>query len=1018
MRQALLLVLSMIFTINSYAISISRSNNKQQKQITQEMFKLRQNTMMNNGLKSSDEMKELIQKISLDSNSAGSNYFQKMRIELNKLAAEEHQNAKRLGLLTHSTLKMPIDAFGFFIATGAINFMTMWTRAEGNPLLFYEQIMSQKDPLTHISFYAFMLANGYSTQIFTERLDKKYPDLSPAARATELRRISYLALAAGSFASTVVSEIGSTIRSCTLSWDKNSKVPVEESNAICNQALEQWSLYNKTPQYLTQISTMLIVQAATEFVQATTEGAIKLGASALYQTLKGLEYSRGFHLVAVEMALYATPGKVAVKSVSVLGKLTQFTFFVGVDHAINNTVTRGLNNIVKQLWFTLFDKSYLDCYLAWGNLYKWNEKEISTHDPACGLTIDSVEYKKYIAEELNDFKTQMQGWRTHLNSNVELDLNGWLERTNRIIKQSKLTEEFYSAYLSQLFDTANAYYRIGLPENDPNKLTRKTFSNKTEYPFRALPLFGINFVPWTKDSEIKADSAQYLYPYDTEQAQSKMLKAFAEQLSLTELTKEINLSHFEKELIQNLIDSLKTGQPITQGQALKNYMGYYSQTQQVGRSQTYKRIGFEKFSKFLFEKIGKPNPKLLEGQGFGAAFELKNDKEFELADFDLDKLSKGYKFKNPTDFLIYSMACGSENSKIKDYKYFSGKITLWAPDFIAPKLISLQNESDVCNQITSSDDLYKKKIIHPKTQKEYKNFIHYLANHIDPAYIGNYKDPSNKRNSLFSKWWENNGLAVTKNYLLYEDKVYQNLIKELDKNIILENEVTVKTVLDYVTQMNFSNTNIMSHSLLQSYRFDAKFYLHLIDVVKNKKPIKIGFGNAPSLLNEAKKLSLQKGSSVLTELSSRTLIEANLSLEGLIAFLLTPSREIKYSQYAAAAENFRNKLSEIEASVGLKIKKTSQNELDLFPMPGAENQQKSNSQSYVFEDAQLIDLNLEQTIIKSSVLGLIELEQEIARFVRMKVLMTQGLTFTDEDAKQLAQKSFNQACSTSLRGCR
>lgn len=1031
MRQYLYILLSLLFfTQQLLAISISGISSSRK---DVELIKTQLN--LNNGAGELENVKKIMSLLSKEETPLELNYFQKLRAEINRKTVQEHEQSKKLGLVLNSTLKMPIDAFGFFIATGAVNFMSLWTHSEGNPLAFYQQVMSQKDPLTHISFYAFMLANGYTNEFFVDRFDKKHPNVSNELKASYIRRISYLALAAGSLASTLTSEVGTLIKECSNSWLNNANVSKEQSSQICDQAMSQWTLKNKSSQYLSQVMSMLIIQAATEITQYTTNAVVGTGgaltAKKLYELLKAYEYAYGFHLTGVDMVLYATPGKLAITSVKIAGKLSAFTLFVGLDHLMNSTITRGLNNIIKQVYFKAFDAGEINHILNMANTFSYDEYGISNCKSACGLGNDDPlnDFQMRMSEALNSYKIAMQGWRTHLNSDIEQDLASWLERTNRIIMQSKLTEEYYTDYLSNMLETKNAYYRINLPNNDVKKLTRETFNNKSEYPYRALPLFGIKFIPWTQDSDVTDLTAYYNFPTDTEREQSKYLKAFAEKLMNSKEFSYSGFNYFEAELVKNLLQSFLTQDPSLQGKELRKFLNYYNQRKKNGRSQNYQpRTYFNKFADYVFATIGKPNPQLLVGQGFNAAFEAKNQKDFEIADFDKWDTSwlinTNYKFNRPSDYLLYSLACGPDSPQIESGAVMNDEVRIWQPNFIPPNILNNNSPKELCARLggsANSESLFTSKVYDVKTKKEYSNLTDYNSENIKMSFFADYKKDNSLDKSNFSKWWKDNSTELLQRYLKKEDSAYKKLITVLDQNILPSNYTSysqlTKGYIDLL-QFNINGQNLMSRNLLESFRYDKDFYLNIANLFLTKKRLPNNMWKKYDFLKNIKLKSMNlKYDQTLPVIEQRELIELNLSFESLLGYLTAQPLKIKYSEYSKSVENFHSKISELEALVGLKNKKASTLESSLFNNTDP-NSSQNEITKYVYEPNKIDKLSLNQSAVKLVSEFFRELELEISRLVRLKVLMQQGLAFDDEDLKSLNKSTLEKACASSVRGCK
>ncbi|MFZ3229556.1 MAG: hypothetical protein WA160_05080, partial [Pseudobdellovibrio sp.] len=61
---------------------------------------------------------------------------------------------------------------------------------------------------------------------------------------------------------------------------------------------------------------------------------------------------------------------------------------------------------------------------------------------------------------------------------------------------------------------------------------------------------------------------------------------------------------------------------------------------------------------------------------------------------------------------------------------------------------------------------------------------------------------------------------------------------------------------------------------------------------------------------------------------------------------------------------------------------------------------------------------LEQSVTLVATAGLRNIEADITKFVRMKVLMRRGLTFTKEEVELSQSKATKAACNHGVPGCK
>ncbi len=971
------------------------------------------------------EASKLLERLNFESAPLPLNYFQKIRIELSKAAQAEAAAAKKHGVMLNSLIKLTPDTLGFFVATGAVNFMTMWNASSGNPLLFQQQVIGMKDPIAHLSFYSFIAANGFYSNWQTGKLKK----MSPQAREMEIRKISYAGMAAGSLASSVTADIGAAITGCSNNLLKNRTAEATAADdSACEAALKTWTTRNLTQKYVPQIFSLLVVQAATEF----THKGIAYGATGILNVLKGLGAKTGLKISAIDLVLYATPGKFGIQLFKVVGKVTQFTFFVGIDHLLNNTLTRGLNNILKPAIFKTFDLYTLNTLFEVGTKYQWNVEKISTLTPMAfpenradkntsEAYLNFSDFSTKFPAEITNFTERMQEWRDHLNANVELDLTEWMNLTTRMYNQIQTSENFYDSFLSEMFTYANTDHRVKLAELSP-----EAFNNTTGFPYRTLPLYGVKFIPWVnsdgKTTNVEPDKAYLLFPKETELAQSNYLRAFAAEFLKSEYYKKIELTAIHKEFMNMTLQKLMSADVNEQSSALKNLVEFRIIQYQIG-AQAKSNLNFIHLRLALLKEIGEPEAKMNRGEGFAGAFALANKAQIETADFDgASLITTNTSIFNASSILMHQMICGDSFGKIKNYEIGKTDITLWQPDFIAPAIVTSQAKEfcNVENRIYD-EDFYKTKLTNAQGVV-FSNPADFIFKNINVKILGDYTDKTKKTD--FTTWWADNVLFPILPNLNKWDKIYSNLIVKMDQNLFPHGKTSVQSVVDDLTLNNFNLESFLPSKNSESFKFETEFYLQTIHLVTTKQQLYLPAKGDNSVVVESKKLSKNQYGNVLKKLNSETATQITTSLKQMLNELEKPvtqldieyqtlndqqltmiltdqnkmaefEKQMNYKKYLQFKENFEQGISKIETAAGLKTAQAS----------------ALDENKLVFTDAKVATPNFEQSVIIAAAQGLRSIESNISRYVRMKLLVRYGLKFSTEDNKKSQNEAVNQATS-------
>ncbi|RYZ91972.1 MAG: hypothetical protein EOP06_05645, partial [Proteobacteria bacterium] len=340
-------------------------------------------------------------------------FFEKLRAEMQASAAHSpHVSFKRF---TKESATM-------LIALTAVNFEAMLVDNSENPNGLQDILMSITDPIGHLSFYMFMVANGYTSDILSKRITTQ----DPLAKAQALRRISYLGMSAGSIASSLSGEILGTLKECGrgIFTNKADKEKVAQNMAICDSALKQWTLGNKVQSYIPLIVSLLASQEISVYAEQSAKRVIVRSRAEMMAVLKKTKSL--FQANAVEVAITATPTGASVRGLRVLGKIAQFAGFTFIDHKINPFIHKGSANVTQPIAFSMVANDF--------NRAAFNAKKTRWYD-------DSANAK--LAEALVDVKESMSKWRQSQLSEFYVSHSIWSENLKNIIDQTMTTYGFY-----------------------------------------------------------------------------------------------------------------------------------------------------------------------------------------------------------------------------------------------------------------------------------------------------------------------------------------------------------------------------------------------------------------------------------------------------------------------------------------------------------------------------------------------------------------------------------------------
>lgn len=151
------------------------------------------------------------------------------------------------GIMKSKMLRFPYEALAFFSAIGAINMYDLIFHYQNNPVIMNQFIESQKDPLTHASFMAFMAVNGLAAEPLQEVIQNRKMHYF----------LPYFGMSMGMMASNVVHDLASahSLQACA------GAMLTQQSNQdqLCDKAFDEmqsgWN--SKWGQYATGWMSMM-----------------------------------------------------------------------------------------------------------------------------------------------------------------------------------------------------------------------------------------------------------------------------------------------------------------------------------------------------------------------------------------------------------------------------------------------------------------------------------------------------------------------------------------------------------------------------------------------------------------------------------------------------------------------------------------------------------------------------------------------------------------------------------------
>lgn len=758
-----------------------------------------------------------------------------------------------------TTKRFAPETFAFFVASGAVTFNTMWIKSQGDPLAMERHIMSLKDPIAHISFYAFMQANGIFTNFHTSKAS--FQALDASTKRQMMVKLSYAGMAVGSLASSVVSDIGQSIVTCSKKWIQGKKD--EESLESCNMAMKQWTVRKKTNQYFPQIISLFASQAVTELVENSAYRAFERMAiksfAQKYLTRRAL-LSMAYNISSADVVLtcipYAGEAKWVSKGLKFVGTVTKLSAFVAVDHLLSSYINRPISNILKPTFFD--NKNVPNMNASWlaADSINWDDSKstskarsktidekimphlqknmIGMYNIKFGEDVDSL--KETFPKDIESYTEEMQAWRSHLNESADADLAGWEEMTKKLLNQIDFSYQFYKKFTNELYTTLNTSSEVAKGELAPSAM-----SIISQYPLnRVLPFYGVKPGPLLKESAMKFNDKYLSDPIEVEKLQREHILNVAGAFAKQKLT--FKDKHGENKIYNQILAQLNSNRIMTMMNGLVQLRKVYNQVT-ASNAPTYSSPTtmapvssyndgpyydsyFQNVITALFNQIGNPTPIMDPLASFSQAtaahtvFKGMDD----LADYSHWSVRKKYQFNKVTDLMIYKIVCGDQKGSLNQVK--TAGVNWLTPEFNPPSLLKKdEDRNHFCKTMTNSSNLYYGKIDHETVSS-------YVRKNFNFAAMGDYTKAQNP--DIFEKWWIANAKKPMEKEFQAYDIQYKKAYEKAYDNFIGDGT----WYENMVDTLNTSN-EYLPKSIRESLQTENSVYLQLINRALIEKPVKV-----------------------------------------------------------------------------------------------------------------------------------------------------------------------------------
>lgn len=537
-------------------------------------------------------------------------------------------------------LRFPEEATAFFFAIGAVTYGQMALDYNANPIAISQYLNSQKDPIAHVAFLNFMVANGLASHAMMQAFTN--PSFRPF--------IPYLGMSIGMTASNITHELAYIphIKECIASLKAGKEDP------SCDKAYSSWVDYGyeKMHEYAPTFASMWASTLLSGMISQCLSAAVQWTAT---QVVK---------FIGVQVALTLTPAGWVGRGAQFLIKVGQLGLFVGLDMLINPYITTPYRTVTSSYDLAKVEDS-LFMALKEHKAYGWEKPTEHNLDK----TLDKLD-------------VEMTQWRALNMQKVQMAHANWIEYLSKFSHQYQAAQQYYRHFTNEIWEK---YYGRYANSDYKRVIDRPMFLNGIK-PNN----FNENELSAFVESPGEIESKQL----ETVALVVQQMKAMVQSEKVRRHLKDSDIVIFN-EIRSHL--SQKEPEKIGKGLYLLNAITGIQDCQTGPCDAWLKKYqdaspNLRAILKVVRERLGNPAPLASPGQGYGIALKLHPELSTTLSTFPFpgrDKQQFGAIVTPDTpSYLTASMMWGPDTSRnlIVEKHGFS-------TEFIPPR-ISVNNRFD------------------------------------------------------------------------------------------------------------------------------------------------------------------------------------------------------------------------------------------------------------------------------------------------------------------------------------
>lgn len=743
---------------------------------------------------------------------------------IRKDLAQALQKAKQTGssamaIAGHKLMEFPEEAFAFFLALTALAYAQVIFNYKDNPVHVYHFMQSQKDPVTHVGFAAFMVANGWVSAPLMQIVQN--PNLKTF--------IPYLGMSMGMTASNIVHEVGHFpgLMACAKQGFSSKSEGEETQEQLltsiltgepgkkdpCDEAYEAWietNMFEKLTEYAPMFMSMLTSVYVSGII--TTCAAVAAGALAARVSVSAVQV--GFKILAgaAGWILVPAPLKFGIK-------IGQAGLFLAMDMYVLAPLITGWWNT---RWYSgdirdLDTQILQDLAHARAGGFKPKNPESCYVKNEINKTVLADHCEPELKDNLKDMLADLKKWREFNQQTISMAHHAWLEKLSQLANQYQASYDVYGQFTSQAHQLK---YETVTPQG----------SFRAPLYHRAAPLNGVYL---TTEEDQKNIPIALLENYDLveEQQEQRVLQAGRMLADAINDTKH-NWKDSDKRRMSEISQLMLNEDNMEKGKGISRLnMIAYGQAQSLGYSDALRRFLKDDIRKFL----GNPQPIYAPGRAFMEA--IRQHPNLGPRQHVVDSTVKGntlidtsarIQARNYTDWIFMNMLLGPDPEKgesvIRSSRGYPAEFR--PPRITANNLCYINNQPNMAESIfsikatpdCSEVSIYSKNF---KPRNQMSTAYQYLSQpNMIRSSVLDHTPAKNKQQ--FENWWQYyvEGQYVQA-WLNFEQK-YQAIVHDL--------MTAFNRTDDSINNRSFV-ANGIKEGLMQQYKFGV---LLLGEVLRTK----------------------------------------------------------------------------------------------------------------------------------------------------------------------------------------